>query len=100
MSPVVASRILLKVYDHDQADSDDLIGSIICNFNHINGKLNGKVLWENIYGAPTGVSGKNTKIMNQNPELASTWKGRVLLQYECDKSDEAYLKKVKTPDDK
>lgn len=85
MSPVVASRIILKVYDHDTADSDDLVGSIICNFKEINGKRNGQILWKNIYGAPVGVSGKNTNLMNKNPELASTWKGRVLLQHECSK---------------
>lgn len=100
MSPVVASRIILKIYDYDATDSDDLIGSIVCNFNQIKDKDNGRIMWKNIYGAPTGVSGKNTNLMNRNPELASTWKGRVLMQCECTLSDEAYLKKVKTPADK
>ncbi len=87
MIPVVAGRILLKVYDYDAGKPDELIGSIICNFRHINGKHNGQVLWENIYGAPKGNSGKNTDLMNKNPELASSWKGRVLLGYECFKAD-------------
>lgn len=93
MSPVVASRIVLKVYDYDTASTDTLIGSIISNFRHINGKYNGKIRWENIYGAPPGKHGKNTDLMNRSPELASTWKGRVLLQYKCAKSEEAYLKR-------
>jgi hypothetical protein len=35
--------------------------------------------WINIYGAPVGYSGDNTTKMNNNPEYASTWKGRVLV---------------------
>jgi len=35
--------------------------------------------WINIYGAPVGYSGENTNKMNNNPEYASTWKGRVLV---------------------
>ena len=36
-------------------------------------------VWRNIYGSPLGVSGANTDKMNDYPETASTWKGRVLL---------------------
>ncbi len=32
--------------------------------------------------------------------MASTWKGRVLMQYECHKTDEAFLKKEPTPGNK
>ena len=62
--PVVASRILLKIFDYDAGSSDELIGSIITNFRHIQGKYNKQIRWENIYGAPPGKSGKNTKMMN------------------------------------
>lgn len=37
--------------------------------------------WANIYGAPLGVTGDNTNEMNNNPEAASMWKGRVLIKY-------------------
>ena len=36
-------------------------------------------MWKNLYGSPLGVSGENTNKMNDNPELASTWKGRTLI---------------------
>ena len=42
-------------------------------------EYNGKVMWRNVYGAPLDVSGENTDKMNANPEIASTWKGRVLI---------------------
>jgi hypothetical protein len=35
--------------------------------------------WVNLYGSPLGVSGGNTEKMNDNPEVASTWKGRTLM---------------------
>jgi len=35
--------------------------------------------WINIYGAPLDYSGENTRKMNNNPEFASNWKGRVLV---------------------
>lgn len=37
--------------------------------------------WVSLYGAPLGVSGENTDKMNNNPEYASTWKGRILIMY-------------------
>lgn len=35
--------------------------------------------WLNLYGSPLGCSGDNTDKMNEFPELASTWKGRILM---------------------
>ena len=36
-------------------------------------------MWKNLYGSPLGVSGENQVKMNENPDLASTWKGRTLM---------------------
>ena len=65
--PIVANRILLKVFDYDAGKNDEIIGSIIANFRKINGPMNKTIRWENIYGAPPGKTGKNTKLMNRNP---------------------------------
>lgn len=43
------------------------------------GRFNGKYDWKNIYGAPLNVSGKMTDMMNNNPEIGSLWKGRILI---------------------
>lgn len=35
--------------------------------------------WYNLYGSPLGCKGENTDKMNEFPEFASTWKGRILM---------------------
>ncbi len=57
-----------------------MIGSIHFEIKDIIGEKNGKFDWKNIYGAPLNVRGKNTDLMNTNPEVASLWKGRILMQ--------------------
>lgn len=47
-------------------------------------KQNTQCKWINLYGAPVGRSGSNTNKMNENPENASTWKGRILVEYWCE----------------
>jgi hypothetical protein len=42
----------------------------------------GKFYWHNLYGAPIGYSGKTCDLMNDNPEVGSAWKGRILMQIE------------------
>jgi len=37
-------------------------------------------------------SGENTAKMNHNPELASTWKGRILMQVVAEKTDKPIIK--------
>jgi len=48
---------------------------------------NGRFFWKNIYGAPLDKSGKNAESMNENPELGSLWKGRVLMQVFAEKTE-------------
>jgi hypothetical protein len=58
-------------------------------------ELNGKFFWKNIYGCPLSCSGTNSDMMNSNPEVASTWKGRVLMQVTSLKTDKPQCKQVK-----
>lgn len=44
----------------------------------------GIVQWYNIYGAPINKMGDISTAMNHNPELASTWKGRLLMNIQCE----------------
>jgi hypothetical protein len=40
-----------------------------------------------VYGSPLGHSGTTTDDMNSNPEVASTWKGRILMQVTAEKTE-------------
>lgn len=75
----MSGRLVMKLYDQDKL-SDEIVGSIIFNLKDvISEHMNGRFFWKNIYGSPLDVSGENTNIMNANPDIASTWKGRILM---------------------
>lgn len=95
--PIVGGRLVFKIYDED-AINDELIGAIhfelkdiVDDANGVKGKFNGMYDWKNIYGAPLKCSGKNTNKMNLNPEIASFWKGRILVQCIAEETDKPLL---------
>lgn len=77
--PVASNRLVFKLYDYDSAGSDELVGSMIFSIKDIVMVGSSTFRWLNLYGAPVGYSGANTDKMNNNPEFASTWKGRLLV---------------------
>jgi hypothetical protein len=82
--PIMTGRIKMELYDEDRVN-DEIVGSMLFNAKEITTYLNGKFIWKNIYGAPLDCSGENTNLMNHNPDMASTWKGRILMQVVADK---------------
>ena len=46
-----------------------------------------------------GKSGSNATYMNHNPEAASLWKGRILMQVYAEKTEKPVFKKQKIPED-
>jgi hypothetical protein len=41
-------------------------------------------MWKNIWGSPMGCNDSEIKKkMNNNPDYATFWKGRILMQIEC-----------------
>lgn len=75
--------------DYD-IDGDETIGSLQFDMKDIiEGSRNNCFMWKNIYGSPIStsiISGQNKtykKVMDENPEMASSWKGRILMQIEC-----------------
>lgn len=48
--------------------------------------------WFNIQGAPLNKTGVNTDLMNNIPELASTFKGRILLYITCEDAIQPEMK--------
>jgi hypothetical protein len=74
----------IEIWDENNevGASDNLIGCIPVRFSRIMQKVYDEPFWQNIYGAPVNNDKKITQEMNANPEIASNWKGRVLMQIE------------------
>jgi hypothetical protein len=73
----MTSRLTLKVYDEDTF-VDEVIGAILLDVKSLL-ESESKFFWANIYGAPLDGSGKMKKMMNENPEMGSVFKGRILM---------------------
>lgn len=87
----MSGRLVMKLYDEDKL-KDEIVGSIIFNLKECIEQKNGSFFWKNIYGSPLDRSGENTDKMNNNPDLASTWKGRILMQVVAEKTDKPIIK--------
>lgn len=77
----MSGHIKMQLYDEDKM-SNEIVGSMFFNAKDILAKQQDRFFWKNVYGSPLGYKGENTNKMNENPELASTWKGRILMQVE------------------
>jgi hypothetical protein len=89
--PVINNKLTLQVYDQDNmydelaATTDlNIKGMLKYDKDNPNLKVKTQCKWINLYGAPVGRSGTNTNRMNEHPESASTWKGRILVEYWCE----------------
>ena len=87
----MGGRLVFKVFDEDLT-LDEIVGSIVFQSKNIIGAKNGIYLWKNVYGAPMDVSGANATQMNENPEIASLWKGRILIQLLAEKTEKPVLR--------
>lgn len=103
--PLIGGRIIFRVYDED-AICDEIIGSIhielkdiVPDANGNPGRFQGGFDWKNIYGSPVNVSGSMTDKMNNNPEIATFWKGRILMQCLCEETDKPLLMMNKLEDE-
>lgn len=76
--PCTSEKIIFKIYDEDLG-SNDLIGAFEVNIIDIIANKYLNPVYFNVYGGPATTSGKFTDLMNENPEVGSNWKGRVLL---------------------
>ena len=87
--PIKEDKLILKVYDQDPV-SDELVCSVHismksilkCDISKPMGTSMKK--WINLYGGPTGYSGPNFDRMNHNPKQATSWKGRIFVEYFCE----------------
>ena len=86
--PLNYDRLIIKLFDDDVGKSNEIVGSLFFSLKKLikEGGNGGFYSWYNVYGSPLGVSGEQTDLMNNNPEFASTWKGRVLMHISCETS--------------
>ena len=91
--PLLTKRIVLEVMDEDPL-GDETVGSILLDKKKIiEGHYKDKYVWKNIYGSPMNLKNSQAKReMNSNPDIASNWKGRVLLKIDCKKTDKPVAK--------
>ena len=90
--PTTSEKILFKLYDED-IGSNDLVGSFEVNVYDVINGLYIRPRYINIYGGPQITSGKFTDIMNENAEIGSSWKGRVLISLSSNYTNEPKMGK-------
>lgn len=83
--PSMADSIQFSVYDWDQVGSDELVANVYQSVKLIKACGN-KIgpFWANLYGAPLGlknigIGDSVKKQMNTYPEIATTYRGRILM---------------------
>lgn len=80
--PVLVPNINLRLMDED-VGSDEMAGSIQIPTKDLIEKeyMHNHFSWKSFYGSPLNQSGSEAKTaMNKEPNLASNWKGRLLVQ--------------------
>lgn len=78
--PCVSNSLRLNFMDYDTVGADDFIGSVDLDLEKIKKGKYKDFFWSNIYGAPPLADSEAADLMNKIPELASHWRGRVLLK--------------------
>ncbi|KAF1325644.1 Inositol polyphosphate 5-phosphatase, partial [Globisporangium splendens] len=86
--PSMADSIKFGVYDWDQVGSDEVVGHVFQSVKMVKA-LGGKIppFWTNIYGAPlkhnkVELGDSMKKQMNNLPDIATTYRGRMLMSLE------------------
>ena len=80
--PALGGKVSFNVFDSDII-TDDYIGTMEFSLKYINDKITKFTRWINMYGSTPGSNNKFYKrLYDQNPDLASSWNGRILVQLE------------------
>lgn len=88
-TPVLSDRVCIDVFDSGTI-SDTKIGSFILSAKQLlaeGSKEGGFYMWRSLYGAPEENTNDAAKAMNDNPDIASDWKGKVLMHIHAEEND-------------
>jgi hypothetical protein len=79
--PLLAETLSVQVWDKNEGGTDTCLGSLPFKLANVIGKdIYKEAGWQNIYGSPVNKSGDPTVLkMNEDPECATCWKGRLLM---------------------
>lgn len=93
----MSGKVECSVWDKDLV-KDEVIASFELNLNQV---LNGEYStfrYINLYGAPIDADNAYATMMNQNAEIGSLWKGRVLIKAEAEKKEKPGNKREEIKD--
>ena len=79
--PTLNKSVRVTIYDKDKLGNGEIIGTMLVPFHELNKPEYTHPRYYNLYGALKDGSGKESKQMNQYPELGSAWRGRVMLAF-------------------
>jgi hypothetical protein len=101
--PIMAGQLIVKVMDSDDV-TDECAGSLVFNYKELMAREQGSFFWKNLYGAPGGEGliakgGAQADAMNQNPNIATIWKGRILCGIEFEDSENPVAEVLKFEDE-
>ena len=97
MLPNVSSKLVISMMDDDPL-RNEAAGCLVFEFKKIEHGEFSNYFWRNLYGAPAGCDNAHAKTMNNVPEAASAWHGRILLKIELREVAKAVLKTEKIAD--
>ena len=89
--PIMSGKLLLSVMDRDNV-VDECAGSLIFDYKELLSMEQRTFFWANVYGAPgqegmIAKGGDMVDAMNEDPSIATLWKGRVLVGVEYEESE-------------
>jgi len=80
--PALGGKVSFGVYNKNIL-ADDYIGSMDFSLKYIEQKVKKATRWINLYGATPNSGNKfYRRLYNENPDFASSWNGRILVQLE------------------
>ncbi len=92
--PLVSNKLKLTVLDKETLLNDQIVGTYEIDLS----EMKRYFVWQflHIYGAPlVRFGGKYKDLMNQNSEIGSLWKGKILMKIECEDSPSSPETKIK-----
>lgn len=89
--PLLVETLQVQVWDKNESSEDTCLGSLHFKINNIIQKdIYKEAGWQNIFGSPINKPGDPTVLkMNEDPECATCWKGRLLMSINYKQTNEA-----------